>query len=398
MKKVLFIVHNLKFGGVQKITVELARHHVLLGNEVHILCLEKEKSIDVDFDCQLHSLNLTNFLLRNPFLAIYYAFYKVFLRHVFPESEFFFSKPIFKPQILKVLKTLESNRKFDAIFIRSSRSIKRTWWLNRKEIVRSIHLPYSLPTQTKGLIGFYNNWITSCLFKDKTIFAVSEYIASALKKSLSIQNVSPKALSVINNPCDIARVKILSEKKVKLFKGQYILGVGRLTRQKRFDLLIKAYHQANIKEYKLVILGEGNQREELEKLIDKLNLNDSVFMPGFVNNPYPWYKNAKLFVLSSDFEGFVNVITEALACGTPVVSTDCGPAHEILKGRLGTGITPKGEYIPLANKINDYLMDPVLPTKADIEWLSFKDIISQQMAVLDAQDNTQHNKTIKCSI
>ncbi|GLS92619.1 hypothetical protein GCM10007916_36910 [Psychromonas marina] len=382
MKKVLFIVHNLKFGGVQKITVELARNHALLGNEVHILCLEKGKAIDVDFDCQVHTLDLAKFLLRNPFLAVYYGLYKVLLRHLLPESEFFFAKPVFKPQILNVLNELESKKSFNAIFIRGSRAIKRTWWFKRKEAIYSIHLPYRLPKQNKGFIGRYNHWQASCLFKDKKIFTVSEYIAVALRGSLTIHNVSPELLTVINNPCDIERVKFLSEQKVEVLEEPYILGVGRLTKQKRFDLLIKAYHKAKVKNYKLVILGEGNQRGELEKLISELKLADSVIMPGFVNNPYPWYKNAKLFVLSSDFEGFVNVITEALACGTPVVSTDCGPANEILKGRLGNAIMPKGEYIPLANKINEYLIDPILPTYEDIEWLSFENIISQQMAVI----------------
>lgn len=383
IKKVLFIVHNLKFGGVQKITVELARNHALLGNEVHILCLEKGKAIDVDFDCQVHTLNLVDFLLRRPLFAIYYALYKTLLRHIFSESEFFFSKPIFKPQILDVLNKLESKNKFDAVFLRGSRVIKRTWWLSRKEAVFSIHLPYHLPTQTKGIVGRYNHWLTSCLFKDKTIFAVSEYIATALRDSLSFQNVFPKSISTVHNPCDIERVKHLSEQKIELLEDSYILGVGRFTKQKRFDVLIRAYHKADIKKYKLVILGEGNQKPELEKLIEELQLTNDVIMPGFVTNPYPWYKNAKLFVLSSDVEGFGNVIAEALACGTPVVSTDCGPTHEILKGRLGAGLTPKGEYIPLANKIKDYLAEPIKPTLNDIEWLSFKNIISQQMAIID---------------
>lgn len=383
MKKVLFIVHNLKFGGVQKITVELARNHVLMGNEVHILCLEKGQQIDVDFDCQVHTLNLVQFLLKNPFLAVYYGLYKVLFRYLLPKSESYFAKAVFKPLILKQLKTLESDKKFDAIFIRSVRCIIRTWWLDRKEIVNSLHLPHRVWPKAEGLKGRYYQWATACLFKDKAFFSVSEYIATSVREPLKLQGASPKLLRVINNPCDIDRVKRLSEEKIEMFEGPYILGVGRLTNQKRFDVLIKAYHRANIKNYKLVILGEGNKRPELEKMIEELGLKDNVLMPGFVSNPYPWYKNAKLFVLSSDYEGFVNVITEALACGTPVVSTDSGPVDEILKGRLSAGIAPKGDFVALSEKMNEYLLNPVMPTKADVEWLSFKNIITQQMSVVD---------------
>lgn len=377
-------MHNLKFGGIQKITVELARNNAQLNNEVHILCLETGKSIDIDFQCQVHTLNLKMFLLTNPFLAIYYAFYKVLLRYILPSSEFFFSKPLFKKQISKILDLLESDKKFDAIFVRGSRAIKRTWWLNRKEAVYSIHLPYHLPKNNKGIEGRYYHWVVSCLFKDKTIFTVSEYIAADLRKSLSIHQVAPKVLRSIHNPCDIERVKYLSEQPIELIDSSYILGAGRLTKQKRFDLLIKAYHQANITDHKLVILGEGNQRLKLENLIDELKLNHLVVMPGFVDNPYPWYKNAKLFVLSSDFEGFGNVIIEALACGSAVVSTDCGPVNEILKGRLKQGLSPKGEYLPLADKIISYLDKPIVPTYEDIKYFSFEKIISKQMSMLDS--------------
>jgi len=384
MKKILFIVHNLKFGGVQKITVELARHHVLLGNEVHILCIEKGQAIEIDFDCQVHTLNLTKLLISNPFLAVYYAFYKLILRHIFPSSETLFSKPIFKPQVLKVIKELELTGKFDAIFIRSIRSVRRTWWLNRREVVRSLHLPHFVNTEGNSFSKRYHRWISSCLFKGKVFFAVSDYIADPLLNSLEQKNVSPQAFKVINNPCDITRVKFLSEQKADVLEGKYILGVGRLTKQKRFDLLIRAYHRSGNKDHKLVILGEGNQRKELEALIKELDLTDFVIMPGFVANPYPWYKNATLFVLSSDDEGFVNVITEALTCGTPVVSTNCGPVHEILKGRLGSGITPKGDYIALGDKISEYLEFPILPTEKDVASLSFERIISQQMAMIDS--------------
>lgn len=394
MKKILFIVHNLKFGGIQKITIELARNHVAMGNEVHIICLQKGQLIDIDFDCHIHTIDLLSFFVKRPLLAIYYVIYKILVRAIFPTSEVFFSKPIFQPQILGLLNALESNGKFDAIFIRGMRSIQRTWWLNRKETVYSLHMQHKLFADKKSILKRYNHWLSACLFKDKIFFSVSSYIATPIIESLNKHDIQPRRFDVINNPCDIERVKKLSEENVDVFDGRYILSVGRLTRQKRFDLLIKAFHKANTKEYKLVILGEGNQRSELEKLINELNLNKLVIMPGFVSNPYPWYKKASLFVLSSDSEGFVNVITEAIACGIPVISTDCGPIHEILKGNLSKGITPKGKYIPLSNKITEYLECPVLPTIKDIEWLSFQNIISQQMALV-VNDSDQSEKLLK---
>jgi len=387
MKKILFIVHNLKFGGIQKITLELARNHVMRGNEVHIICLEKGKSIDVDFDCHLHTINLVSFLMRHPLHAIYYAFYKILFRYLIPRVEIFFAKPIFKPQINALINKLEATGKFDAIFIRGIRSVNRTWWLERDDVVRSLHMPTQLLTKQKTFLSNYHRWVSTCLFKGKTYFAVSDYIAKPLINNLATHDIHPKNFEIINNPCDIKRVIELSQEDVNVLDGKYILGVGRLTKQKRFDLLIKAFHKANPKGHKLVILGEGNQREALEKLINNLGIEDLVIMPGFINNPYPWYKKAKLFVLSSDNEGFVNVITEALACGVPVISTDCGPAYEILKGKLSAGISPKGDFIKLSNKINAYIDNPVIPTRKDIEWLSFENIISQQMQLVESNLN-----------
>ncbi len=382
MKKVLFIVHNLKFGGIQKITVELARKHAALGNEVHILCLEKEKSIDLDFKCKLHTLDVSSFLKRNPLLAIYYIMYKILLRYLLPSSEFFLAKPIFKPQVLSMLSDLESETKFDAIFIRGLRSIKRLWWLKRSDTVFSLHLPYQLKKHNNFLMKKYCYRINHCFFHNKNYFAVSEYITNPLIKSLAKSKIIPRKFEAIHNPCDIERVKKLSEEDIPVFDGKYILGVGRLTKQKRFDLLIKAFHQSNAKDYKLVILGEGNQRAELEKLIAELNLTDSVIMPGFVSNPYPWYKGATLFVLSSDSEGFGNVIVEALACGLPVISTDCGPVQEILTGELSQGITSKGDPVEMSDKINQYLLAPVLPSKESVDMFSFEYTISQQMGLI----------------
>lgn len=117
-----------------------------------------------------------------------------------------------------------------------------------------------------------------------------------------------------------------------------VLGVGRLTRQKDFATLIRAFARAEqTGSMRLLILGEGEERRALEGLVRELGLEDKVSLPGFVENPFNYMKRAALFVLSSAWEGLPNVLIQALACGTPVVATDCpsGPAEVLENGRLG---------------------------------------------------------------
>jgi glycosyltransferase involved in cell wall biosynthesis len=114
--------------------------------------------------------------------------------------------------------------------------------------------------------------------------------------------------------------------------------VGTLKAPKDHATLIRAF--ALLPESlsaKLIILGEGQLRGELEDLIRELGLQDKVHLPGFMIDPSPWFRSADLFVLSSLYEGFGNVIVEALECGVPVVSTDCpsGPAEILDHGRIG---------------------------------------------------------------
>lgn len=117
-----------------------------------------------------------------------------------------------------------------------------------------------------------------------------------------------------------------------------LVGVGRLDRQKDFPTLIRAFaHLRQQRPARLLILGEGTDRLQLEALVRKLGVTDDVALPGFVNNPYAYLARASVFVLSSIYEGLPTVVIEALALGTPVVSTDCrsGPREILEGGQLG---------------------------------------------------------------
>ncbi|MEM6837282.1 MAG: glycosyltransferase [Cyanobacteria bacterium P01_C01_bin.120] len=137
-----------------------------------------------------------------------------------------------------------------------------------------------------------------------------------------------------------------------------ILGVGRLVKQKDFATLVRAFAQVRQKQLaRLVILGDVDKREPqikpyLQSLIQEFGLEADVDLPGFVSNPYTYMAKARVFVLSSIYEGFGNVVAEALAAGTSVVSTDCesGPAEILDYGRYGR-LAPVGNPEALAEKI-----------------------------------------------
>jgi glycosyltransferase involved in cell wall biosynthesis len=137
-----------------------------------------------------------------------------------------------------------------------------------------------------------------------------------------------------------------------------ILGVGRLVGQKDFQTLIRAFAQVRqTHPSRLMILGaNAGIRGALEALVQELNLEKDVSMPGFINNPYSYMAKAKVFVLSSRWEGFGNVVVEALAVGTPVVSTDCesGPREILAQGKYGE-LVPVGEPSAMATAITQVL-------------------------------------------
>jgi glycosyltransferase involved in cell wall biosynthesis len=122
-------------------------------------------------------------------------------------------------------------------------------------------------------------------------------------------------------------------------KERIVVAAGRLVSLKGFDLLIQAHAKliANHLYHKLVILGEGPLRSELETIARVLGVSESVVLEGYVENPFDYFRKAEVFVLSSRFEGLGMVMLEAMMAGTPVIATDCpyGPAEVLENGKYG---------------------------------------------------------------
>ncbi len=207
-----------------------------------------------------------------------------------------------------------------------------------------------------------------------------------------ITSLPLERIRVIYNPVVTPEVLAKSREPIEhpwFLPGEppVILGVGRLVGQKDFFTLIKAFAEVRQQRpARLMILGEGEQRVQLETLIRELRLDADVSLPGFVDNPYAYMANASVFALSSKFEGFGNVVAEAMATGTSIVSTDCpsGPAEILADGTYGK-LVPIADPSALATAILETLNHPISPDVLRRRSLEFSTdrVVDQYMEVLE---------------
>jgi glycosyltransferase involved in cell wall biosynthesis len=202
-----------------------------------------------------------------------------------------------------------------------------------------------------------------CYLKADAIVAVSDGVADDLASTAG----TPRSLiQTIYNP---VFTPALAEKMQTPVEHSWfaecqpplLLAAGRLTYQKDFETLIRAFAQLRARRpARLMILGEGPQRETLTALAQSLGIESDIQLPGWVDNPYAYMAQASLFVLSSRHEGLPTVLIEALACGCPVVSTDCphGPAEILAGGRYGE-LVPVGDVARLADAMARALDHPL---------------------------------------
>ena len=205
--------------------------------------------------------------------------------------------------------------------------------INKEAVARA---DLFLSRSTRGFFGGIYKLFVKLFFKRAfCVIAVSR----AIKQDLIFNfGVPEEKIHVIHNPIDIERIKRLSQQPLlgehrKIFQHPVIINMGRLTEQKSQWHLLKAFRSVKdaVPETQLVILGDGELRSDLEKLVDKLSLQGSVHFLGWQKNPFQFLSRSKMFVLSSLWEGLPDVLLEAMACGLPIISTDCksGP-REIL--------------------------------------------------------------------
>ncbi|AWL10330.1 CDP-glycerol glycerophosphotransferase [Aquirufa nivalisilvae] len=235
------------------------------------------------------------------------------------------------------------------------------------------------------LITHFRKW---ALKNADMIIAPSHGVSKDLVKYYGL---NPMKVKVIYNPIHVDKCFQFAHEYNEILYSippdkKIVLAIGRLTGQKDFMTLINAFKKVRLNiDAVLVILGEGNQRKQLELLIDKNNLNDHVILPGFIVNPFPFLKRAAVFVLSSLYEGMPNSLIQAVVFQKQIVATNCpsGP-FEILQGGKFGYLVNMGDDEAMALGIEKGLHGQLekQPIKNVLELYNSNDIANKYLDIL----------------
>lgn len=307
-KKLCFIIPNLGGGGAQRVAFHLLNNLSLSEFELYLIIIYKKKGEylkDLRKDVNITFLEKTN--IRYSIFALYRS-----LKKIKPDIALIFS---FDLMILVGL--------FIIPFF------KNIYFINRQiNIVSKLKFGKIKMLLFKKAIGKFNKIITQSLDMTEDL--------------LKVTKLNKKKIVIINNPIDMNIIKTLSEKEIPKEldnKNKNLLCVGRLETQKGFDIMIKIMRLFKDESIKLYILGEGSKKNFLEGLIKVYKLENKVFLLGKKENPYVYMKNADLFILSSRYEGFPNVLLEANACGLyAICNNSLGGINEIITNDVNGNI------------------------------------------------------------
>lgn len=343
-RHVLLAIDSLTGRGAEKVVVNLGEAMLQLGHRVSIVIYEDIVEFEVDARIRIHRLNpaargrirLLSRLTDNANVRIF----KTLLGRIEAEQGRVDLILSALPRIDRILSRIRDKRIHHVIHnaLSLQNGIRKNGW--RKKLARI--------------------WHAKRMYDGRQIIGVS---AGVGKDLVDYVKVRPAALRTIYNPFHFDRLLTLAAEPfvppTGLQAGDYLLHIGAFTlKQKRQDVLIEAFAASGLQCH-LVLLGKGRDEAKIRDIARRCGVADRVIFAGFQANPYPWIRNARLLVLSSDYEGFGNVLVEAMVVGTPVLSTDCpaGPG-EILAGVMSESLVPPGDVQALAQKMKVFHARP----------------------------------------
>lgn len=321
--KIGLIIASLGGGGAERIVLSLCRGLQALENETDVICLDASRTMAVDNDTKVHSLSSvesTSSLVKTLSFPVQVWKFRQYARQ---EGYSHYISHMERSNIILMICSIL----FPAVF-------------PRKKCVLTVHNHLASSLKGKSL---YKRLAARLLY---IISARLGFIMAFVSECGRIDaselfNFDNGKTAVLPNFVPVDEIKTDAQQPIppkweKVFNNPVILGVGRLTLQKGFKHLIKAFSRISEKhpEAQLVILGDGPLKEELVTLATQLNIEDKLHFPGFIPNPFSWIQRARVFAMSSIYEGMPMVLLEALACSAAIVSTDCfsGPREVLAPG------------------------------------------------------------------
>jgi glycosyltransferase involved in cell wall biosynthesis len=340
-KVVTFLLSSLRGGGAERVVLNVARELIIRGYRVDILVVKKEGVYLSQVPQEARLIELKTYSRK-------------YLRTL-----------LMLPALFRYVKD-ERPQAFISSLTRNNISLLLLTPFLKNVATRFIVVEHNMLSKSLGtgikdrLIPYLVRWLYQ---RADHVVGVSAGVVKNLVQQFKVPQSKAK---VIYNPMNLAEIVSLSKEAISpdLFAGtnKNILAVGRLTKQKNFSLLIDSFALlvVSFPQARLTILGEGELRSDLTEQIRKLGLEGKVTLPGFVANPFAYMVRADVVVLSSLWEGFGNVLVEAMACGTAVVSTDCesGPAEIFAEGTFGV-LVPNNDPEALATAIGKQLLTPI---------------------------------------
>jgi glycosyltransferase involved in cell wall biosynthesis len=362
---VALFLRALSGGGAERVTLTLAEAFAARGCRVDLVLAETGGELDYDIPASVRVVDLKTrrakrclgSLRRIPFRqwsAIFpHLVRKVpFALHALPALERYLREE--HPDAL--LSSLHYNT---LVALWAGR---RTGGRTRQVVIEHLTLSAKLARSTKRKLRGLPRLLRQTYPMADAVIAVSEGVADDVARTTGLPRSS---FTTIYNPSlrpDIDRLAQEPANHPWLEDGEpVLLAIGRLHQQKDYPNLLRAFARVNAERpMRLIILGEGPERTALETLVRNLGLESHVSMPGFVTNPMAYLSRASALVLSSVWEGLPGVLIEALACGCPVVSTDCpsGPREILENGKYGS-LVPVEDDEALAEAILSVLESPL---------------------------------------
>jgi len=359
--KIAIFFHDLGIGGAERVMLQLAEGFSESGHPVDLVLARAEGPLLLEVPSGVQVVDLKT---RNPVMM----FFRL-IKYLRKNRPGVLLSPFEVTSVIAIVARKISGlpiRVIIRVSVHLSRNKRTTKW---KKILEQLVISKVYPL-ANGVIT-----VSDGVAKD-----LATYTGIPLERIKVIYNpaVSEQLLQVTEQPI---HHKFFTDNEYPV-----VLGVGRLAEQKDFPTLIKAFDILRKKiPSRLIILGDGEERSSLEELVRLSDLQDLVDLPGFDVNPFAFMKKSSVFVLSSKWEGLPGVLIQALACGCPVVSTNClsGPSEILRDGEYGY-LVPVGDVNAMAEAMQATLMGDISkPPKSWLEQFTIDAVIPQYKEILD---------------